>query len=350
MAEELKAALRTYTACGGQGRGAIDQEEAVRAMLARHEMCLDLFHGFDFRAWRGGTVADKLSLLPSAQEHVLAQDEGKARFCQAVTELSKAFALAVPHEAALAIRDDVGFFQAVRAALSKATSADAARRSPEELDGAIRQIVSGAIASGGVIDLFSAAGLKSPDISILSDAFLKEVRALPQKNLAIELLRKLLGDEIKARGQRNLVQARSFSELLDQAIRRYQNRTIGAAQVIDELIELAQRVREGTRRGEALGLTEDELAFYDALCVSESAVREMGPGLLCEIARELIAVVRKNVTIDWTEREAARAKMRAIVKRLLKRHGYPPEKREEATSTVIAQASLFSDEWALHAV
>lgn len=349
VAEELKAALRTYTDCGGQGRGAIDQEEAVRVMLARHELCCDLFHGFDWSGWHGGTATDRLSLLPAALEHILAQAEGKERFCQVVTELSKAFALAIPSEAALHIRDDVGFFQAVRAALGKAAASESARRSPEALDGAIRQIVSGAIASGEVIDLFSAAGLKSPDISILSDAFLEEVRAMPQKHLAVELLRRLIGDELKARVRRNLVQSRSFSKLLEQAIRRYQNRTIGAAQVIDELIELAQRVREGVRRGEKLGLTEDELAFYDALCVSEAAVREMGEGLLCEIARELIAAVRRNTSIDWTEREAARAKMRAIVKRLLKRHGYPPEQQDSATETVIAQAGLFSDEWAREA-
>jgi type I restriction enzyme R subunit len=258
--------------------------------------------------------------------------------------LTKAFALAVPREEALAIRDDVAFFQAVRAALAKRASGDA--RPEEELNHAIRQIVSRAVAPEGVIDLFAAAGLKKPDISILSEEFLAEVRGMPQKNLAVELLRKLLQGEIRTRRKKNLVQARSFAELLEQALRRYQNRAIEAAQVIEELIALAKDMREADRRGEDLGLSEEELAFYDALETNDSAVKVLGDETLRTIARELVATVRSNVTIDWTLRENVRAQLRVLVKRILRKYGYPPDKQEKATQTVLEQAALLSAEWA----
>ena len=230
LANELREAMAVYTESGGLGETAIDQAEAVAAMLEKYEVCLGIFHGFDWSDWTAGGPQVRLSLLPAAQEHVLQQEDGKNRLLKAVAELSKAFALAVPHEQALAIQDDVGFFQAVRSVLAKTVTDD--RHRHDELDYAIRQIVSRAVASDEVIDIFAAAGLQKPDISILSDEFLAEVRGLPQRNLAVETLRKLLEGEIKIRGQRNVVQARSFAEMLENAIRRYRNRAIEAAAVI----------------------------------------------------------------------------------------------------------------------
>jgi type I restriction enzyme R subunit len=344
LAEELKAALATYTESGGTGRTAIDQAEAVALMLGRYEVCCGLFHRFDWSPWISGTAGERLSVLPAAQEHILAQEDGKARLLRSVTELSQAFALAVPHEAALEIRDDVGFFQAVRAVLAKGTSSD--RRTDEELDHAIRQIVARAVASDEVIDIFAAAGLRKPDISILSDEFLAEVRGMPQRNLAVELLRKLLTGEIKSRSRRNVVQARSFADLLEQSLRRYQNRAIETAQVIEELIALAADMRAANARGVELGLTEDELAFYDALETNDSAVAILGEPELLAIARELTASVRANVTIDWTIRDNVRAQLRVLVKRILRKHGYPPDKQERATRTVLEQAEVLSEHWA----
>ncbi len=343
LADQLKKALHTYTESGGQGETALDQEEAVALMLERYEVCFGIFHGFDWSAWTSGTPAARLSVLPAAQEHVLAQESGKERLLQAVTELSKAFALAVPHDEAIRIRDDVGFFQAVRAAIAKTSAGD--RKSSGDLDHAIRQIVSKAVVSDQVIDIFAAAGLKNPDISILSDQFLADVRGLQHKNLAVELLRKLLNDEVKARSKHNLVQSRSFADLLEKSVRRYQNRAIEAAQVIEELIELAKQMRAAQKRGEELGLTSDELAFYDALEVSDSAVMVLGDAQLRLIARELVETVKANVSIDWTVRESVRAKLRVIVKRILRKYGYPPDKQETATNTVLQQAELLSDYW-----
>jgi len=345
LAHELKAALATYTESGGTGRTAINQEEAVAVMLEKYEVCCDLFHGFDRSKWTTGTPQERLALLPAAQEHILAQENGKDRLLVAVRALSKAFALAVPHEEALRIRDDVAFFQAVAAALAK--RAPGAPRAEEELDHAIRQIVSKAIAPEGVVDLFAAAGLKKPDISILSDEFLAEVRGMPQRNLAVELLRKLLEGEIKTRRRKNLVQARSFAEMLEQTIRRYHNRAIDAAQVVEELIKLARDMREANARGEKLGLSEEELAFYDALETNDSAVKVLGEPTLRQIAQELVRTVRANVTIDWTLRENVRAQLRVLVKRILRKYGYPPDKQEKATETVLEQAALLSAEWAI---
>jgi type I restriction enzyme R subunit len=344
LADELRRALATYTESGGTGKTAIDQAEAVALMLEKHEICRGLFHKFSWARWVTGTPQEKLALLPAAQEHILAQEDGKARLLRAVTDLSQAFALAVPHERALAIRDDVGFFQAVRAVLAKGATVD--RKTDEELDHAIRQIISEAIVSDEVVDLFAAAGLQKPDISILSDEFLAEVRGMPQRNLAVELLRKLLSGEIKARSKRNVVQARSFADLLDQSIRKYQNRAIETLQVIDELIELAKDMRQANARGETLGLSEDELAFYDALETNDSAVKVLGDETLRTIARELSETVRKNVTIDWTVRENVRAQLRVLVKRILRKHGYPPDKQEKATLTVLEQAEVLSETWA----
>ena len=344
LAHELKQALATYTESGGTGRTALDQEDAVAVMLERYEICCGLLHGFDWSAWSTGAPAERLALLPAAQEHILAKPDGKDRFVNAVRELSEAFALAVPHPETRRIRDDVAFFQAVQSVLVK--RAAAAARPEEELDHAVRQLVSRAVASEGVVDIFAAAGLDKPDISILSDEFLAEVRGMPHRNLAVELLQKLLKGELATRRKKNLVQARSFAEMLEQTLRRYQNRAIEAAQVIEELIELARKMREANARGEELGLTDDELAFYDALETNDSAVKVLGDETLRDIARELVDKVRNNVTIDWTLRENVRAKLRVLVKRTLRKHGYPPDKQEKATKTVLEQAEQLSSSWA----
>ena len=344
LAHELKQALATYTESGGTGLTAINQEEAVKIMLEKYEICCGLFHGFDWSLWVSGTPEKRLGLLPAAQEHILAQEDGKDRLLRAVRDLSQAFALAVPHEQALRIRDDVAFFQAVRAVIAKRAPGQA--KTEEELEHAIRQIVSKAVASDEVIDIFAAAGLKKPDISILSDEFLAEMKGMPQRNLAVELLRKLLTGEIQTRRRKNVVQSRSFSEMLEQSIRRYQNRAIEAAQVIEELIALAKQMRQADQRGEELKLNEDELAFYDALETNDSAVKVMGDETLRTIARELVAAVRANITIDWTIRENVRAQLRVIVKRILRKFGYPPDKQEKATLTVLEQAEVLSEAWA----
>ncbi len=323
LAHELKRALATYTENGGKGQTAVDMERAVRVTLEKYEVCCGLLHGFDRTAWTTGSPADRLNLLPAALEHVLAQEDGKARCLKAVRELSQAFALAVPHPETVRIRDDVSLFQHVRAALSKRTGPDA--KSDEGLDHAVRQIVSRAVASDGVVDIFAAAGLKKPDVSVLSEEFLREVRGMRRRNLAVELMEKLLKGELATRRRKNVVQARSFAEMLEQTIRRYQNRAVEAAQVIEELIGLAREMREANARGERLGLSDDELAFYDALGVNDSAVQVLG---------------------DETLRENVRANLRRLVKRILRKHGYPPDKQESATRTVLEQAEALSAGWA----
>jgi len=349
LAQELKEALAVYTESGGTGETAIDQEEAVAAMRMHYERCCDFFHGFDWSKWTTGRPAQKLGLLPAAQEHLLAKaarekkpEEHKQKFMQAVTDLSKAFALAVPNEKAIAIRDDVGFFQAVRAVLAKGDGEK--RKSADEMDQAIRQIISRAVASDAVVDIFAAAGLKKPDISVLSDEFLADVRNLPHKNLAVETLRKLLSQEIKLRSRKFLIQSRSFAEMLEASIRKYQNRAIETAAVIEELIALAKEMRQAANRGQQLGLTEDEVAFYDALEVNDSAVKVLGDECLRLIAHELLATIRANVTIDWMAKESVRAKLRVMVKRILRKFGYPPDKQEQATRTVLEQAELICAE------
>jgi type I restriction enzyme R subunit len=276
----------------------------------------------------------------------LQQQDGQKRFLQGVAELSKAFVLATPHDRAIAIRDQVGFFQTVRNGIVKAVPSEGEGRDADELDSALRQIVSRAITADEVIDIYAAAGLKSPDISILSDQFLEEIRDLPQPNLALQMLRKLLNDEIKVRGTRNVVQARSFQEKLARSVRLYQNRSLESAEIIEELIELTREVRAAQKRGEELGLNEEELAFYDALETNDSAVQVLGDETLKTIARELVDTVRRNVTIDWTARESVRARLRTLIKRLLRNHHYPPDKQEQATRTIIEQAEVLCRDWA----
>ena len=343
LAHELKHATKTYTEGKGEGQPALNQEDAVAVMLEKYEICRDLFHGFDYSVWTEAKEQERLELLPAALDHILKQEDGKNRFVSASRDISRAFALAVPHEKALAIRDDLEFFQAVRVALVKRGSPGA--KPDEDLDHAVRQIVSGAVLSEGVIDIFDATGLKQPDISILSDAFLDEVRGLPQRNLAVELLRRLLNGEISRQRKKNIVQARSFAQMLEQTIRKYHNRSVEVAEVIGELIQVGNDIREANSRGEKLGLTEDELAFYDALGTNDSAVQVLGDEALRAIACELVEAVRKNVSIDWTVREGVRAKLRLLVKRILRKHGYPPDKQEKATRTVLEQAEVLSAEW-----
>ena len=345
LSHELKQALAAYTESGGTGQTAIDKGEATALMLEKYEICLAMFHGFDFTGWSNGTPEDRLGLLPAAQERILEQENGKERFIQAVRDLSRAFALAVPSDEAMRIRNDVSFFQHVQSVLAKRAAGEV--RPEEELDHAVRQIISRAVAPEGVIDIFSAAGIRKPDISILSDEFLAEMRGMKQRNLAVELLQKLLKGEVSVRRRKNVVRARSFAQMLDETIRRYRNRTIEAAQVIEELIQLAREMRAADSRGEELGLTDAELAFYDALETNDSAVQVLGDETLCKIARELVGAVRSNVTIDWTLRENVRANLRRLVKRVLRKHGYPPDKQEKATQTVLEQAEVLSTEWAV---
>ncbi len=344
LAYHLKQALANYTENGGKGSTAVDKAEEVAVMQEKHEICCGLFHGFDWSTWIDGNATDRLRLLPAAQEHILRQQDGKTRLLETVTALSKAFALAVPHEETTEIRDDVDFFQTVRSVLAKPTATEEVQS--EATEQAIRQLVSRAVVSEGVIDIFAAAGLERPDVSILSDEFLLEVRELPYKNVAVELLERLLNDEIRSHSRKNVVQGRSFAEMLERSIRTYQNRTVAAAQVIEELIEIAKEMREAQERGEALGLSDDELAFYDALEVNDSAVQVLGDETLRTIAIELVETVRRNVTIDWTLRESVRARLRVMVKRVLRRHGYPPDRQESATTTVLEQAEALCVDWA----
>ncbi len=344
LADQLKKALITYTESGGQGNPTFDTAQAIAVILEKHGIACDLMHGFNWDKWTTGKPAERLALIPAGQEHILEQDDGKKRWVQVVTELSRAFALCAASDEAMEIRDDVSFFQALQAALNKQSSSN--RKTPEQIDAAIRQLVSKAITTEGqVIDVFTAAGLPKPDISILSDQFLAEVRGLKHKNVAAELLEKLLKDELKVRSKRNLVQSQVFSEKLKKTLNAYHNRAISTMQVIEELIKLAKDLDAATKRGEDMGLTDDEIAFYDALASNDSAVQAMGDDKLKLIAAELITQVKKSVTIDWTLRESARAKIKVMVKRILNRHGYPPDLQEDAVKTVLAQAELLCAEW-----
>jgi type I restriction enzyme R subunit len=344
LADQLKKALVTYTESGGQGNPTFDTAQAIAVMLEKHGIACDMMHGFNWGKWTRGTPIERLQLIPAGQEYILQQEDGKNRWFQVVMELSRAFALCAASDEATAIRDDFSFFQALQAALNKQGSDS--RKTPEQIDAAIRQLVSKAITTDGqVIDVFTAAGLPRPDISILSDQFLAEVRGLKHKNVAAELLEKLLKDELKVRSKRNLVQGQIFSEKLKKTLNSYHNRAISTMQVIEELIRLAKDLDAATKRGEEMGLTDDEVAFYDALASNDSAVQAMGDAKLKVIAAELITQVKRSVTIDWTLRESARAKIRVMVKRILNRYGYPPDLQEGAVKTVLAQAELLCADW-----
>ena len=344
IADELRRALAEYSD-QDQKKAGVPVEEAVRLMQKHFEIVRDMYHGFDWKPYFSGTPHERTAVIPRAMQHIIGLEDGQKRYLKAVSDLSKAFALSVPDERALSIRDDVGFFQAVRAALAKATVEGG--KTPEELDSAVRQIVSRAVVSDEVVDIFTAAGLKKPELSIFSDEFLDEVQRLPYRSLALEVLRKLLNDETKAWSQRNLVLGRKFSEMLELTIRKYQNRTIDAAEVISSLVGLAKDMKSARERGAKLGLTQEEEAFYDALIAAdETALGVLGDETLRGIAKQLVETVRKNVSIDWTVKETVRAKLRVMVKRVLKDQGYPPSKRDEATQTVLRQAELLCAGWA----
>jgi type I restriction enzyme R subunit len=345
IATDLQEAVQTYTEEGGQGLPVEELEQIIGVMLDQYHIVSAMFHHFDYSQFFDAPPAERLSIIPAAMEHILSQRDGKRRFMDAVSKLSKAYALAVPADETVEIREEVALFQAIRAAFNKTTPPEG-MDAQEDIDSAVKQLVSGAIVSDDVIDIFGAAGLKRPDVSILSDEFLEEVQHMPQKNLALELLRKLLNDEIRSRSGKNVIQARSFADLLEQTIRRYQNRAINAAEVIAELIDLAKDMRDANKRGEALGLNEDEVAFYDALAQNDSAVQVMGDKQLAIIALELVKSVRANVTIDWTVKQGARAKIRVLVKRILRQYGYPPDLQDAAADLVLEQAELLAAQWA----
>ncbi|WP_299428157.1 type I restriction endonuclease subunit R [uncultured Meiothermus sp.] len=341
IASSLREALAVYTQSGGQGQPVLDQDLALRAFEDRLSVCRGLFHGFDYTDFLEGTPAEKLEVLRDAQDFILDPKvlDGRERFLKAATELAQAFALIAATDEGARAQDEVAFFLTVRAALAKPTESQK-QQARADLGAAIQQLIDKAIAPTGVIDIFEAAGLQKPDISILSESFLAEVRQMPQRNLAVEMLERLLSDEIRLRSKKNLIESRAFSEKLLAALAKYQNRAIETAQVIEELIALAREMRESRSRGERLGLSEDEIAFYDALEVNDSAVQVMGDEALKTIARELAETVRKNTTIDWSVREQVRANLRRLVKRVLRKHGYPPDRQEKAARVVLEQAEL----------
>ena len=346
IAEELKEAVAQYTTSGGKGRPAYDQQVAVALMLEKHEVVKGIFHGFDWTPFLAGSASERLSCLSAAVEFVLGLEDGRGRVLANVRMLTEAFALSVPDEQALKIRDDVAFFQAVRSALVKVGGGGGGDDAERDVDRAVKQLVARSVASDEVVDIFKAVGMDKPDISILSDEFLKEVQKMPQKNLAIEVFKKLMKDAIVRQARTNLIQSRNFSEMLEETIRKYQNRTIEVAQVIAELVKMAKQFKKAMARGEELGLNDAELAFYDALETNDAAVMELGDDTLKAIARDLVKAVRNSVTIDWTMKQAVRAKIRTLVKRILRKYDYPPDKQEQATQTVLQQAELLCGDWA----
>jgi type I restriction enzyme R subunit len=347
IADALKRALSDYTNSGGEGDLTRTQDQAVAIMLEKYGIVRDMLHRYHYKALLHKDDKARLSGLALAVDFVLSLPDGKKRFMQVVSELSKAFALAVPHPETIAIRDEVGLFQELRAMLAKSDtgSGDGNGKSPDEINAAIKQLVSRAVASTEVVDIFKAVGMDKPDISILSEEFLEEVRNLPHKNLAFELLKKLLNDEIRIRSRKNIVQGRAFSEMLEDAVNKYQKRALTSAEVIQELIKLAKEMKKAQSRGDDLGLNEEEMAFYDALSQNNSAVEVLGDQNLCIIAHELLEKVRQNVTIDWSLRENARAKIRILVKRILRRYGYPPDLEKAATELVLEQTEVLCNEW-----
>jgi type I restriction enzyme R subunit len=357
IAQNLKSALGQYSK-QDQKHAGIDESEAIAVMLEKYEIVRDMFHGFDYASGLTGTPQERLVMLAEAIEWVLdmqqkeaakeTTEEGKKeahrRYNDAVLALSKAFALAAASDEARQIREEVGFFQTVRAALAKSTPG--AGKTSAERDFAVQQIVSRAVASTEIVDILQAAGVEAPDISILSDEFLAEIQGMEKKNLAMEALRKLINGEVRSRSRVNVVQTKAFSDRLEDAIARYHTNAITTAQVIQELIDLAKDIRAARMRGEEEGLSEDEIAFYDALAENESAVDVMGDEQLRVIAHELLSSLKSNATVDWEHRENARAKMRVMVKRILRKYGYPPDLQDAAVQTVLQQAEVLSARWA----
>ena len=366
IASDLRKALAFYADAGGKGDPTETQEQAVHMFIEKMEVVRQIFFekrkiqktaiaaepaayyddypgtGFNYRPFFAASTGEKLSIILQAEEHILGLDDGKNRYINEVTLLGRAFALSIPHEKALAVKDEVAFFQAVKARLVKFVGGGTGR-SDVDIETAIKQIVDEALSSDKVIDIFDAAGIRKPEISILSEEFLLEIKGMKHQNLALELLRKILNDEIKNRSKTNMVKSRALLEMLEAAIKKYQNNLLTTAEVIQELIEIAREIKAADQRGEKLGLSEEELAFYDALGVNDSAVQVLGDELLRSIAREIAKKIKANATIDWTIRESARAKLMVQVKRTLNKYGYPPDKQQKAIDTVLKQAELLAD-------
>ena len=366
IATDLKKALSFYSDSGGKGDPTEDITAAVEVMMEKLEIVQQMFNEesktqkdimveepsayykgqfrFNYNRFFTGTPNEKLSIILQAEEHILGLQDGKQRFIREVTLLSQAFALSMPHPQAMEIKEEVAFFQAVKSRLVKFDGVDGKGRSAADIDTAIKMIVDQAISSDKVVDIFEAAGIEKPDLSILSDEFLLEVQGMTHKNLAIELLKKILNDEIKSRLRTNLVKSKKFLEMLETAIKKYQNNLLTTAQIIEELIRIAKEVKSSDYDAKKLGLSEAELAFYDALETNDSAVKVLGDEILKTIAREIADKVKTNATIDWTIRESARAKLMVLVKRTLTKYGYPPDKQQKAIDTVLKQAELIADE------
>ena len=338
IANELKAALKTYTSAGGRGRGTIDVKEALAEMLKRLEIVQNLYHGFDYSEYK--TKAHML--LAPAANHILGLEDGKKRYLDEVLALTKAYSLCGTLDEAKEHKEEIAFFQAVKSIIQKAGAVNGERKDPNK---AIKQIIDNAVIADGVEDIFSMVGLEKPNIGILSDEFLEDVAHMPYKNLAVELLEKLLKDDIKAKTKNNVVQEKKFSDRLQATLSKYHNRAIETAKVIEELIQMAKDFAAAAKHGEELGLNFDELAFYDALAENEAALREMGDETLKKIAQELTQKLRNSISVDWQKRESVRAKMRNMIRIILKRYKYPPDKAAEALDMVMKQAEVLSDEW-----
>lgn len=343
IASDLKEALSFYSSAGGKGDPAVAQEQAVQLMLTKLEVVAQMFHGFAYEEYFGADTGRKLSIILSAEEHILGLEDGKKRFINEVTALSQAFAIAIPHEQAMAVKDKVAFFQAVKSRLVKFDSPGSGK-SDAEIETAIKQVIDKALLSEEVIDVFDAAGIKKPDISILSEEFLLEVKNMEHKNIAMEVLKKLLNDEIRARAKRNLVQSKTLMEMLENSIKRYHNKVITAAEVIEELIDLGKEIKAMDKEPQEMGLSDYEYAFYTAIADNESAREVMGKEKLRELAVVLYQRVKENASIDWTIRESVKAKLRVIVKRVLRQYGYPPDMQMLATETVLKQAEMIAEE------
>ena len=340
IANELKSALKEYTRSQGRGRPTVDVHEAYAVLAEKIDLLRSLLHGFDYSDF----LTAGHQRLAGAANHVLGQQDGKRRFADLALAMSKAFTLCCTLDEAKAVREEVAFLQAIKVLLTKPQLSQQ-KKTNEERELAIRQIIASAVVSEAVVDIFDAVGLDKPNIGILDDAFLAEVQNLPQRNLAVELLERLLEGEIRSRFAGNVVQEKKFSELLAQVITRYQNRAIETAQVIDELIEMARKFKAVAERGNELGLTEDEIRFYDALANNESAVRELGDETLKKIAHELTANLRRNLSVDWSQRESVRARLRLMVKRILRKYKYPPDQQESAVELVLQQAQALGEAW-----
>ena len=343
IAADLKKALSFYSDAGGKGDPTLLQEQAVAVMLEKIEIVAAMYHGFDYKAYFTAETHEKLTLILAAAEHILGLDEGKKRYLNEVTALSQAFAIAVPHEQAMDVKEEVAFFQAVKARLAKFEGTGLGR-STVELETTIKQVIDKALVSEQVVDIFDAAGIKKPDISILSDDFLAEIRGMKHKNIALEVLKKLLADELKIRAKTNLVQSKSLLEMLEASIKKYQNRILTAAEVIEELIKIGKEIVASDKEAQEMGLTAFEYAFYTAVASNDSAKMLMQHDKLRELAAVLTQRVRENASIDWTIKENVRAKLKVIIKRTLRQYGYPPDMELLATETVLKQAEMIADE------